>query len=337
MQLLDPPSDTNLILDDILIALTGIFAVAPGLGFGAATLTNAIKGISDGFKTGAQTVENALLALPQIGRFLFPIDSSSSQIIQVAQLKAKLGSLIGTVQGNLNKTLVSVMSNSSEFLVFASQGNFTASAPSLPDEENYLLYAFNTYIISAGLAGNNVFGVVSKDTNVRDLATNATSKSLNYDLSACKSYNDQNVCDAFWYSEKYNSTFTLDDFSHMNRNYGPTLTKLFQNYTTGQLLFDSGYACNTAGNYGQPVNVTINAAGVNTACLSQFRIVSWDMSCHDPTKHQCEFAEIKAQPQMYGTCGSHSIFSVMDDPIHCVPYGYLGPLVTQTSHKLRRS
>ena len=125
----------------------------------------------------------------------------------------------------------------------------------------------------------------------------------------------------------------------MGRNFGDVLTTLFSNYTTGELLFDGAYACNANGNYGQPVNVTVNSAGVNTGCLSQLRILTWDMSCNNPTHHAaigCEFLERPRQGQFFGDCNSHSAYSVMDDPVYCVPYGYLGPLVTQDGLKLKR-
>ncbi|KAL8867078.1 MAG: hypothetical protein Q9174_005894, partial [Haloplaca sp. 1 TL-2023] len=283
VQLIDPPTNTNLILDNILIALTGIFAVAPGLGFSVGNmLDKAVQDatqIAQSLRTGLQFVENALIGFPQIGRYLYPIDTPASAIIQIADLKNKLGDLIAQVQSNLNKTVTSVMADPREFLAFASQGNFTASAPSLPDQTQYLLYAFNTYIISAGLRGNNIYGTIAKDTNVQALATNGSQVNEAFDLSACEGYNSENVCDTWWYSGFYNSTFSLNHFSHMERGYGDVMTQLFQKYTTGQLLFDNAYGCNINGNFGKNISVTVNPEGINTQCLSQLRILTWDMGC----------------------------------------------------------
>ena len=212
------------------------------------------------------------------------------------------------------------MPDASEFLAFASQGNFTALPPSLPDQSNYLYFAFNAYIISQALNGNNVHGVIGRDKNPQALATNGTK--LAYDID-CQGYNEQNVCDAWWYSGNYESAFTLDDFNHMNRNYGHQLTNLFANLTTGQLLFEGALACNSEGNFGQPVNITVNAAGVNTACISQLRIVIWDMSCTWPKQgghrdKQCEFLETSAQPS-YLIENAHS---VTHGSLLSVPAGY---------------
>ena len=304
----------------------------PGLGY----VVKDIEGFSEGWVTFAQVLENALFVVPQIGRWLFPIDSETSQIIQMAALKSEMVNIIQTVQDNLNKTIVSVMSNSTQYLAFASQGNFSTSAPSLPDQTNYLLYAFNTYIISQALNSNNVYGVFAQDTNPQALATNGSKTA--YDLSACAGYNEQNICDEWWYSGHYASAFGLDDFSHSARTYGDVLTTLLSNYTTGELLFDGAYACNANGNYGQPVNVTVNSAGVNTGCLSQLRIVTWDMGCDDPLNGRgCEFLEIPSQGGFLGDCNSRSGWSVMDEPVYCVPASYLGPLVAQDGVKLSRS
>ena len=340
MQLIDPPDTTHLILDDILITLTGLFAVLPGLGLNVGNVMDNMveeaEDVAQSLKLGLQFVENAIIGFPQIGRFLYPIDTPASQLVQIADLKNQLGTLIGQVQGNLNKTIVSVMADPKEFLAFASQGNFTASAPSLPDQQQYLLYGFNTYIISTCLSGNNIYGTIAKDTNVQSLATNGSQNSLNYDISACIGYNSENVCDSWWYSGNYASTFGLDHFSHLERGYGDLMTQMFQKYTTGQLLFDNAYACNQNGNYGKPVSVTVNAAGLNTQCLSQLRVLTWDMSCTDVTNKRCEFLEEGPQGQFLGNCGSHSYFSVMDDPVYCVPHAYLGPLINQRDHKLDR-
>ncbi|KAL8626777.1 hypothetical protein Q9189_007524 [Teloschistes chrysophthalmus] len=343
VQLIDPPSDTHLILDDILIALTGIFAVLPGLGFNIGSmLDHAVEDateVAQSLRLGLQFVENAIIGFPQIGRYLYPIDTPASALLQIADLKNQLGDLIAQVQSNLNKTVSSVMADPAEYLAFASQGNFTTNAPSLPDQSEYLLYAFNTYVISAGLRGNNIYGTIAKDTNVQALATNGSQNNLAIDLSACIGYNSENVCDTWWYSANYDSTFGLDHFSHRERGFGDVMTQLFQKYTTGQLLFDNAYACNLNGNFGKPVSVTVNEQGINTQCLSQLRILTWDMSCTDVRNRQCEFLEKEQEPQgmWLGNCGSHSYFSVMDDPVYCVPNSYLGPLVLQRDYKLDRN
>ncbi|KAL9632894.1 MAG: hypothetical protein Q9204_003617 [Flavoplaca sp. TL-2023a] len=345
VHLLNPPDNTNLIISDILIALTGVFAVAPGLGVNIGNvLDKAVTKATETQKTlrtSLQFVEDAVTGFPTIGRYLFPIDTAASSIVQIAELKNELGNLIGEVQGNLNKTVVSIMADPQEFLAFASQGNFTAACPSLPDQQQYMLYAFNTYIISTCLRGNNIYGTIAKDTNVQSLATNGSQHSLNDEFkdiaSSCEGYNSENICSEWWFSGNYNSTFGLDHFSHIERSFHDVLKTLFTKYTTGQLLFDNAYACHLNGKQDAPVAVTVNSAGVNTQCLSQLRVVSWDMSCDGVRDRQCEFEDgVEAQGMFLSSCGSGSYFSVMDMPVYCVPKGYLGPLIHQRRYKLMR-
>ena len=89
----------------------------------------------------------------------------------------------------------------------------------------------------------------------------------------------------------------MDKCDHMNRGYGKQLSTLSQNLTTGELLFEGALACNAEGNFGQPVNIMVNAGGISTACISQLRILTWQMDCANSKKFNgCEFVEISPQP-----------------------------------------
>ncbi len=90
VQLLDPLSDANTILDDVLLTLTGVFALVPGLGY----LAKDIKGFTEGWVIFAQVLENALFVVPQIGRWLFPIDTATSQVVQMAALRTEMVNII---------------------------------------------------------------------------------------------------------------------------------------------------------------------------------------------------------------------------------------------------
>ena len=193
VQIIDVPPATPIILQDVLIALQSVFALLPGpLGVYAAH-----NAFSASWQSVAQVFSNAINVVPNVGRYLFPTDTSASQVVQLASLSANFASVLLKVQSNLNQTLTSVMANSTEFLAFAEQGNFSSAAPSLPDEANYLYFAFNTYVISQALNGNNVVAVLGRGTDVNALATNGTK--TNYPIK-CPSYNDLKICDAWWYS-----------------------------------------------------------------------------------------------------------------------------------------
>ena len=293
-----------------------------------------IAAITNGFRVGVKTaaslalVEGAIYSYPQIGRYFFPRnDGAKDQLIAISALKTQLGGLLQEVQNKLNSTLVSVMTNYTEFSAFAAQGNFTSSAPSLADQSNNLLYGFNTYLVSTALAGEEVHAVLALDTNPQQLATNGSD--LAYDIG-CDSYNEQGICGQWWWDSEANIAYGLDDFRHMNRDMNSILTTILSKYTTGEMLFRNAYACNLGGGYGQPVNVTVNAAGVNTACLSQLEIRRWDMSCRqNKVNSPCEFIDGPIQKGWMDPCGSHSAWMIHDTGKYCVPKSYLGPLIRQ--------
>ena len=330
VEIIDVPNTTSVALQWVLIALQGIFAVIPGpLGVYA---SNSWK-FSNQWQAIAQVISNAVSVAPNAFRFIFPTGNADSQIVQLAELSHNFANVMMTVKSNINVTLSEVMANSTAFLAFASQGNFSGKAPSLPAQENYLYYGFNTYLISQALNGNNVYGVISPGTDVRALANNGTT--LNYPID-CKDYDEYGICDNFWYSTNYRSTFTLDNFDHMNRNYGETLYNLISNLTTGELLFEGAYACHSEGNFGQPVNITINAGGINTACISQLRILTWNMDCTSVTDAECEFMEPGTAQESFLDRSECAAAGGFCPHRYSVPTGYLGPLLTQTDYQLTR-
>ncbi|KAG8531389.1 uncharacterized protein KY384_003018 [Bacidia gigantensis] len=331
VQILDPPDDMKVDLQWALIAFQAVFSIIPGI----AGVWASHSAFSYAFQVGAQVLSNALATVPNVGRFLFPTGSAESQVVQMADLANDFGTVLQGVQSNLNQTLVSVMANVTEFLAFAEQGNFTSKPQSLPEQAGYFndrYYAFNTYLISQTLNGNNVYAVLGKGTDPHQLATNGSKLADDIDLKDCKTgYNSVGVCDAWWYSGNYRSAFTLDNFSHMNWNYGDKITSLLQNLTTGELLFEGAYACGAQGNFGGPVNITVDKGGVNTACISQLKVLTWDMTCHGAgavvtqQSADCEFLEMPKQNKFWYTNGAQR---GNVGPRYSVPYGYLGPAIT---------
>ena len=60
MQLLDPLDSTNTVLDDVLITLTGVFALVPGAGF----IVDDIEGFTEGWTAFAQVRHILVLFSP---------------------------------------------------------------------------------------------------------------------------------------------------------------------------------------------------------------------------------------------------------------------------------
>ena len=335
VQIINVHSDLSVSLQKVLIAFQSIFALLPG----AVGVQVAKNDYSYLYQLSAQTISNALATSPNIGRYLFPTDTAHSELIQLADLSANFVLIQQQVQSNLNMTLVSVMANSTEFLIFAEVGNFSAEVLKIADVTNYLFYAFNTYIISEALMKNNILAVVGRDTDPVALATNGTE--LDYDIDCKNGLNEQKICDAWWWSENYKSAYTLDNFDHMERNYGQQLSRLFLNMTTGQLLFENAFGCNSAGDFGGPVNVTVSVKGVSTACISQLEVLTWDMLCHleDEGENEgpapdCQFLEKPRQKDFW----YNNMHTVSSQPALSVPAGYLGPAIARKNKiPLKRS
>lgn len=245
------------------------------------------------------------------------------------KLSSNFADLVRQIRSNLNQTAASVLSNGTEFLAFAETGNFSAQDLALADVTNYLTFAFNTYIVSNTLRGNDIYSVVRKGTDVVGLATNGTK--LAYPID-CKSLDENNLCDAFYYSKNYASTFGLVSKQNQTRNFGDLQRDLFGNLTTGELLFEASYARGVVA-AGSPVNVTVTARGVETAFISQLDVVTWDMTCHaDPSANgdadsKCEYLEVGKDEGFWGESKG----------VRIVPPAYLGPALVQDGVKISRS
>ena len=231
------------------------------------------------------------------------------------------------------------MYNYTLFLAFANQSKFSEDTPGLEEENDFLWYTFNTYIISVALNKNNIFGALSDNTDPKALATNGTK--LNYDLGGCKNNSSNHICDAWWYNNETNSAYGLDNFGEMNHAYGDLLKTLLGEYTTGGLIFDSARHCDSLHNFNKSLKLGIDVNGPNTTCISKLKIVSWDMDCVDlnDAGYRCEFAEKDIAPQnnfLSDSGGGSSLYSSAGETIYSVPNAYLGPLLTQTTYKLRR-
>lgn len=330
VQIADPPQKVGLTEQAILIAFQGIFAVVPGV----TGVLQAGRQASTQWQIFAQVLANAASTAPNVGRFLFPPGSPESQVTLFADMSAKFANITTTVQSNLNKTFNDVMSNVEDFLAFASQGVFSETESiNLVDQSDYLYQAFNTYLASEAFRLQDIYAVIGRGTNPQQFKVNGTKVNINID---CDKYNEVGVCDAWWYSKKYNSAFSLNNFNAMNKNYNEAMNNLFQSgLTSGELLFETAYACTFGNDYGNPVNVTVNSTGLQTSCMSQLKMLTWDMGCHNEDKKagdDCEFLEQESQPSFW----YNNMHSVNSQVVFSVPAGYLGPALTRKGVQLKR-
>ncbi|KAI4159878.1 MAG: hypothetical protein LQ342_006206 [Letrouitia transgressa] len=344
VQLIDPPEDTDFgVFSTIVQAITSITAFAGPLG-AIGTAAEEVGSVV----TLAETVRQALDTEETIQQHLipdsFPTGTTESQVWQTAQLKSDLVKVIEAAKSRIQNTTSYVMDDMNAFLAFANQDVFSDDPPSIQPTNVYVMYVFNTYIISKALNGNNIKGTVGLGTNPQALTTNWTNTNpdspLAYDLDACKEFDEQNICDAWWYSKNLSSAFGLDDFKGMNKNKADLMKTLLADYTTGEMLFEGSYKCQATKKPDNSLNLTVTPGGLVSDCISQLQIGTWDMGCDDPTdpRSKCEFLEPEVPRQnmfLDGNTGA-SLYGGSTNPVYSVPYCYLGPLITQKKYRLRR-
>ncbi|KAL9037290.1 MAG: hypothetical protein Q9214_005765 [Letrouitia sp. 1 TL-2023] len=264
----------------------------------------------------------------QIGDILLALDLPQSALRD--DLSTSLQDLTQIVQSKLQQTLTSVQSDAEEFLAFITAGNFSESPPSLPGATNDFMSALTTYLTTLALTKSNIYVTMAKVTSVPKLVTNGTQ--LAYPIDCAQGLNPQGVCDAWWWSDKYQSSFGLANRDTPNGAYGPIISGLFTSgFTTGELLFDNAYACHHP--VGTTLEVNVTAAGVNTPCWSMIDVYAWDMACHvDPAaagdeQVNCEFEGFGKESNFWEPIGT----------ARSVPNSYLGPAIAQDVFKISRA
>ena len=278
----------------------------------------------------------------KIGSIVALLDSPSTATTLNNDLASSLSSVTAQIRSNINQTALSVLSNYTEFLAFAEQGNFSEGTVSLPDASNYATFALNTFVASSALVKSNIFLTISRGTDVVKLATNGTQ--LAYPLPECAGgLNTQNLCDTWYYSKNYDASFGLVSRSSPQTNYAKITNALFDDLTTGELLFESALACGGGGEGegGRPstgpsavANVTLTVSGVNTACISVLDAYDWDKQCLPAGNGgaDCELVDLKGKkvPALKG------FFDEGKGGARSVPPSYLGPAIAQTQVKISR-
>ena len=271
----------------------------------------------------------ALAQAPNLLDLLYPTNSSS-QMLGASALGADLPSIINEAQRRLNNTLRAVEFNALNFLAFADNGNFSTNSPSLPDGA-YWSSPLATYLVTKSLLAENITAVAANNTNVQEVAARP---SLAFKIN-CTAYDAQGLCDGWWYSKKYNSTFGLDNLKKIGQSYANPLSQLLSNYTTGELLFEDAASCHQTGVILEPVYVG-TPQGLLAPCLSQIQQLTWDSVCTQPElPTHCEFLEVPRQSGFFAK--SSTKVNGKSITQYQVPYSYLGPLIAQTNVTLKRA
>ena len=257
--LLDPPKKTNVLLNDILTALS------VGLSF---------VSVDAGPLIGA--LINGIQQAPGVGKYLFPVGTLNTQIAQFDEIANSMGTVTSYFQENITTALAAIQNDTVTFLAIVGSGNFSVTpVPSIADQSDSMLTALNTYVISQCLQANNWVITRAIDTDVNELQANGSA--AGWDIPGCGTgYDSNSICGAYYFNEKINVSFSLDNLGDMSNNPTPDMSQFFANWTTPDLLFNGAAQCEVQG--GSAPNVTIGASGIDASCLSNVKVCTWYVS-----------------------------------------------------------
>ena len=304
VQLLDPPKKTNVHLNEVLLAL------GTSLQFlNVVSLAGLVKGI---------VIANQ--QSPQVFKNLVPVGTTETQITQMFDLSSSLGAIVQQYQQNIADSIPLIVNDVDTFVNFASTGQFQVNPlPNIAVASDQLLTGLQTFVVSRALTANNVIITRANNTNIAELAAGANN-GLSYTTGCENGYDSNNFCGPFWYDNTTNTTYSLDGRGNMADDFSAIRQEIFSNWTTPESLYRGAAGCHDiGGSNGQLDQFLILGNTLNTACLSNTQVCTWDLTSLDEDH---EFADCPSQAGyiVNGCMGE-------DDGVN-VPNGYIGRWLT---------
>ena len=304
VQLLDPPKKTNVHLNEVLLAL------GTSLQFlNVVSLAGLVKGI---------VIANQ--QSPQVFKNLVPVGTTETQITQMFDLSSSLGAIVQQYQQNIADSIPLIVNNVDTFVNFASTGQFQVNPlPNIAVASDQLLTGLQTFVVSRALTANNVIITRANNTNIAKLAAGANN-GLSYTTGCENGYDSNNFCGPFWYDNTTNTTYSLDGRGNIADDFSAIRQEIFSNWTTPESLYRGAAGCHDiGGSNGQLDQFLILGNTLNTACLSNTQVCTWDLTSLDEDH---EFADCPSQAGyiVNGCMGE-------DDGVN-VPNGYIGQWLT---------
>ena len=304
VQLIDPPKKTNVHLNEVLLAL------ATSLQFlNVVSVAGLVKGI---------VIANQ--QSPQVFKNLVPVGTTQSQIMQMIDLSSSMSNIVQQYQQNIAEAIPLIVNDVESFVNFASTGQFQVNPlPNIADASDQLLTGLQTFIVSRALTANNAIITRANNTNIAELAAGANND-LSYTTGCENGYDSDSFCGSFWYDNTTNTTYSLDNLQNMRDDFRPIREQIFSNWTTPEFLYRGAAACHDiGGSNGQLDEYLILGNTINTACLSNTQVCTWDLTSDSVDQ---EFVDC---PSQTGYLANGCVGE--DDGVN-VPNGYIGPYLT---------
>ena len=311
---IDPAKQTNVILEDVLLALTvglallGLPEVSAAIGAAVSTTTALVANI----------VSTAIQQAPGVARAIWPSGTANSQTVQIGNLDSALGQLNSNLSSMINAGLQEIMSDVPSFLAFASNGSFSGSSmPSLDAQAQSLDIGFKTYLLTTAMSQNSWRG---SWTNLETTSSGPQSNSMvtfgppnttqvSQSLAFGCDFQSNGVCLgngkvenhpkdwAEWPSPQTNRAWVMDQCCHKNTPTSADLTQTILKNGWADLgtVFDGGYNCTgAAGSRGgnKPVVEISDDGTLDLSCVSQLPImIGCNEACPVPPSNggKCAF------------------------------------------------
>jgi len=221
----------------------------------------------------------------------FPKDSGGKSVPKVSynQISDKIDDVVLHIRSQIAKGCGTMLSEADVFVGFAKSGAFTGRLPDLAILTTTLRKRLSTFIVSEALSSINVFIGRAESTDIKVIQ--ATRK-LNWDTN-CTAYDDQSICDTYWFDKEDNSTYSLlntgeNQSQSMSLSFGEKMTRLFPTYTTPEELFRGSRICGSMEDKETPtLKLKKNAKGVMIAeeyCMTNTPVCTWEKT--PPTKDE---------------------------------------------------
>ena len=181
---------------------------------------------------------------------------TATEVVEASTLLNGLMELSTTLSSRVQYALQSVTSDLDLFLNVTANGTFvSAQSWTIPQGPGILLQPLDTYLVSSILAQEGWEILVLVGIDVAALSQSSTGSLPAWVQSncpnckppvnlGCSSYDANNQCGRWWYSQNLNSSFTLVQTSNSSNDPTDLITTVFQQgWTTGKLLFENAAVC----------------------------------------------------------------------------------------------
>ena len=299
--LLDPPQQQNIILNDVLDALT----------FGLSL-----------YSEGSVLVKALLRSAPQTAGLLgklFPSGTVDGQYQDWTAMSKDLGKATDAFRTSVAQGLPLVQNDVNTFIKWSQNSGLSGERPGLDGLVGSMTQALNTYAIANIISSQGIVVTRAANTDVYALQNNGSR--LNWDTGCGSGYDSNGVCSTFFFDGT--DTYALTDPSHQTRSFHGEMTSFFTpggnnapSMTTGKLLFTGAQACQTATGKVGGADPSLNPTDpTQVQCLSNFGVCTWSQS---------KFGPFDNCPNNLWRLGIYGCIGEEDNSVD-VPIQYLGP------------